>query len=1070
MLANTTWTSQSPTGTIDWQTGTNWSAGTPTLGTVAIVQAPTADQTATVLPGATGQADTLIIGTNGTVQVNAGGTLQVANSIWVDPTGTLRLDQGSTLNAALVNVTGGTLTGPNWPPSRRATLDAATTVRLESGTLAGNLGFTNPSTTAGSYALEVESGGGPGNLIGPTASLRKTTAGAATFSGEVTLNNIRVENGSLTFAHGPALTANNITVTGGSLQSNKNTTVGTLDLQGGTTTLTRATTVTTELRGSGTLIADGSFDIDASSALVNFGGTLRIANSVPATSGNVLINVPAGVGSVPTGALAYYSFNDQANPGQNVLGTGSNGTLMNGAAWAAGGRVSGAISFDGTNDYVSALMNVSETTYGVSLWFKANSDNRGILSVVQGELGGSCDRHINTVGGNVHTRVWSEENLTTTGLAVSDGQWHHVVHTYSQGAFGQRIYVDGVLVASGTKDFSNFNWDDRIQIGYASDAVNDFFHGAIDEVVVYNRPLTQSDVTELYRYGLSGGGARLGNLRLDPDTQLTLGGAGTAKFDSIGATGGLTINSGLTLEPTTSGPANVRGTNSGVHFNAEVNAETFDVTGPGTVSLGKDAVLAIASGGSLKVPQGVTLSANPGAGGNATIDASQASVSFLGNLNVASGRLTLNAPAGSAPLSGAIGYWAMNETGGTTAHDSAGSHNGTLVNMAGTEWTAGVIGNAIRLDGANDYISVPDAADLRITGDIAIAFWYQKTAEAGDWQRIVGKGNTTQRNYGVWEWSGADGRVLFQEYNASGGNILNMDSGALAPGTGTWNHCVATIQGNTAQLYINGQLASTATRTGTPGTSADPLLIGYAGFHTYFPGYLDEVLLYGRALSLQEVQALYAAGLQGGYGGTRFGDLTMAPGTQLVATSQPVGFSTATIGGAVASPTTMTGDFTIDRRVTVTGSGHLLVNGPTGNDGHLRIGDGLVYEWSFRSATNHDLIEVLGDLHFGGSFTLSIFGEGSSIQAGDWIPVFLYSGSLDAPGGLQYTIEIGNLADPRHLYIWDTTNAELFAGLHEGQQGIWLHGLIAHAVPEPGTLSVLALGALALLRRRRRKS
>ncbi len=174
LVANSTWTSQASLGgTIDWHTASNWNSGVPTASMVAIVKDPAADQVATIFSGATGEAQSVIIDNGGHVQVNGGGTLQVGSGIYVENTGTLTLDQGSTLTVPLVRVNaGGTLEGPAWPPSRRATLDAATTVQLAGGAIAGNFNFTNPSTTAGSYALEVESGLGTGTVYGPGARSR----------------------------------------------------------------------------------------------------------------------------------------------------------------------------------------------------------------------------------------------------------------------------------------------------------------------------------------------------------------------------------------------------------------------------------------------------------------------------------------------------------------------------------------------------------------------------------------------------------------------------------------------------------------------------------------------------------------------------------------------------------------------------------------------------------------------------------------------------------------------------------------------------------------------------------
>ncbi|MBM4039716.1 MAG: PEP-CTERM sorting domain-containing protein, partial [Planctomycetes bacterium] len=1088
LAANSTWTSN-VLGQINWQTPTNWAGGVPNLTTAAIVQAPTATQIATILAGDTGQAQMLIIANNGTVQVNGGGTLQVGSGgIYVDPTGTLRLDEGSTLDVARVNVTGGTLTGPNWPPSRRATLDPATTVRVAGGTLAGGLNLANPSTTPGSYALEAESGGGPATLYGPTASLRKSTAGAATFSGEVNLNSIRVEAGSLTFAHGPALTANTVEVAGGSLQSNKNATIGTLRLSGGTTTLTRATTVTNALQGSATLIADGSFDLDLSSAMIDFTGTLRVANTSPATSGNLLVVLPSG--GPPSGALAHWTFDNASNLGADRMNR-YNGTLMGTTPpQPAAGRIGGAIDFEQANaQYIDLPDGMANFNTGITVaaWMNYESftnwnriidfgNGAGVDNIVFARQGTSANlrwEFFNTVGG-------TETHDINTGQFVNS-QWMHIAATVrdrdgnpaTANDSDSIIYLNGVAFPTKT-DHSLPRNITRVNnyIGESNWGGDDFLDGLMDELFVYNRPLSATEVQALYNAGVAGSYAGtgltpgLGNLRLDPSSRITLGGAGVATFESVGATDGLTINRGLTLGPAGGAPARVEGTNTGVHFDAAIAATSFEVTGAGTVSLGNNSSLTVASGGTLSVPQGTSLSTS----GNVTVDASQGSVSYKGGLNVASGTLTLNAPGGAALPSGAIARWTF-DNAANLGRDSAGSYNGTLMGSTPPAQAQGMIGGAIDFErDFGNFVDLPDGFANFTTG-ITVAAWV-KYESYTTWNRIIDFGNGAPSNNILLARQGTSANLRWELFGTAGGTeTQDVNTGQFI--NGQWLHIVATVApGGTntsvSTIYVNGVPVSVkGDSTLPPNVTRVNNYIGESnwGGDDFLDGLMDELVIYNRTLNATEVQNLYRAGIQGGYGAARFGDLSMAPATRLVAATQPVGFSSATLGdGAI-----LTGDITLDRRLTVAGAA--TVNGPGGNDGDLRISDGLAYDWSFRRGGS-DLMTILGDLHFDSSFTLRIFGEGGTILPTDYVPIFLYSGILEVAGGanpLQYTIEIGNLSDPDNLYIWDATNAELIAGLHEGQQGIWLHGLFAQPVPEPGTLGVLALGVLALLRRRRRR-
>jgi len=72
--------------------------------------------------------------------------------------------------------------------------------------------------------------------------------------------------------------------------------------------------------------------------------------------------------------------------------------------------------------------------------------------------------------GDLGARIWDTEIITTTGLNLADACWHHAVHTHGASVGGQKLYVDGVLEASGVKDTSDFDWQKRINVGFSNDA------------------------------------------------------------------------------------------------------------------------------------------------------------------------------------------------------------------------------------------------------------------------------------------------------------------------------------------------------------------------------------------------------------------------------------------------------------------------------------------------------------------------------------------------------------------------------------------------------------------------
>ena len=208
-------------------------------------------------------------------------------------------------------------------------------------------------------------------------------------------------------------------------------------------------------------------------------------------------------------------------------------------------------------------------------------------------------------------------------------------------------------------------------------------------------------------------------------------------------------------------------------------------------------------------------------------------------------------------------YYRLGETSGTVAHEERGTglngayQGGTSLGVQGALTDPNP---AAQFDGNNDQVTVPDAARLRIPGDITVEAWMLKRAEGIDWTGVVGKGNATQRNYGLWEWIGTDGRAFFQQTNTLG-QAANA-FGTTHTQLDRWYHVVGVAKGTNVFIYVDGQLEGVSVRSGTISTTADPLTIAYAGVLGHFPGVLDEVAVYNKALSSGQIYEHYRAAQQ----------------------------------------------------------------------------------------------------------------------------------------------------------------------------------------------------------------
>ncbi len=138
-----------------------------------------------------------------------------------------------------------------------------------------------------------------------------------------------------------------------------------------------------------------------------------------------------------------------------------------------------SISLSGGQNILLNNTNVSENSYGVSLWFKTTGN--GTLFEVQGN---GCDRSVYLNGGNICTYVWNPtETICSTGMNVSDDKWHHVIHTLGGLTGGQEIYIDGVQVAKGSSSVSGFNWQSSAMVGNGCFGP---YTGLVSQVRVYN--------------------------------------------------------------------------------------------------------------------------------------------------------------------------------------------------------------------------------------------------------------------------------------------------------------------------------------------------------------------------------------------------------------------------------------------------------------------------------------------------------------------------------------------------------------------------------------------------------
>jgi hypothetical protein len=187
--------------------------------------------------------------------------------------------------------------------------------------------------------------------------------------------------------------------------------------------------------------------------------------------------------------------------------------------------------------------------------------------------------------------------------------------------------------------------------------------------------------------------------------------------------------------------------------------------------------------------------------------------------------------------------------------DSAGSNNGTAHGGANT--AVGGFYRAGSFDGISDYVSIPNSSGINPTEEITVSLWARSDTSAWNASGTL----ASKRNaYMLYPVSGSK-EIRFYVYTT-----LQWYYASFTPAIDIteWHHYAGTYDGKEIKLYIDGAPAGTSTlRTG--GINADPgaLYIGRDdGQSSYFNGHIDEVAVYGRALSAVEMSVLYNNGIQ----------------------------------------------------------------------------------------------------------------------------------------------------------------------------------------------------------------
>jgi hypothetical protein len=221
-----------------------------------------------------------------------------------------------------------------------------------------------------------------------------------------------------------------------------------------------------------------------------------------------------------------------------------------------------------------------------------------------------------------------------------------------------------------------------------------------------------------------------------------------------------------------------------------------------------------------------------------------------------------------ANLSGLVLYLTFDEGSGNIAYDYSGNrNNGTLYDANSTnydgntppKWVDGKFGKALSFDGVDDYVRVADSPILN-PSTVTLCAWVKIFNYSTAYQSIVNKGSGGGTRYQLRIQPYPSNKF---EVSIGNGSNFTMVSSLTTVNLNTWYFVAATADGNTVKIYVNGMAENSKSQI-APITSVNQFLIVGARDDNkqWLNGTIDEVMIFNRSLTDDEIKFLYQEGLK----------------------------------------------------------------------------------------------------------------------------------------------------------------------------------------------------------------
>jgi hypothetical protein len=226
------------------------------------------------------------------------------------------------------------------------------------------------------------------------------------------------------------------------------------------------------------------------------------------------------------------------------------------------------------------------------------------------------------------------------------------------------------------------------------------------------------------------------------------------------------------------------------------------------------------------------------------------------------------------PTNGLVGWWPFN---GNANDESGNGNNGTVNGASLTTDRYGIPNSTYSFDGINDYIQINDASSLDLTNQYTFNAWISlvdysvnpsspnSSGSVDNFRTILGKpkGAGWLTGYNLTTFPNGQSTKIYSAIQNQSCCPSTWVISQTIPQLGNWHHIAAVYDGIALKLYFDGVLDSSIQSTFSLDNSTQPLFIGKEfvsvsnNWYRWFKGNIDDIGIWNRALTQQEITALY---------------------------------------------------------------------------------------------------------------------------------------------------------------------------------------------------------------------